>query len=233
MRRKLRLFFQQLGSAVKKATKAGWGRIKRNLRAEIVELKAGWNKIKKNIWDFLKRYRSVVNLIILLLVGWLLLGWWIAPVSVGTFLFILLVLAPLGIDFTIVEERNARAVGRGGQFLGLLITWADYTFRKTEEGRQPKEAANWEVVEGNEPFHLFGGLRMYSWKWPLERIISYDQEWDHLHEDGTVHHHKGEGMTHILLSLDLYAIRYLLEDKKPAEDINGVPIGVDVILPMR
>jgi regulator of protease activity HflC (stomatin/prohibitin superfamily) len=192
----------------------------------------GWLK-SFSLRNYQGLIRSITILIILILIGILAFGWWMAPISMATFLFVLLVLAPLKINFTFVEESSAQAVMRGGQFKKFLIAWADHTFRKTTEGKQSTEAVNWEVVKGRERFHLFGGLRMYSWQWPLERIIAYEQTWIHLHDDGKIKMHEKEVLRYVLLALDLYVIEYSLSSEDKAEDIDGVPIGVQVILPMQ
>jgi len=235
----IKKIIRPLGSAVFKKIKWGLNTVK-------TWIKERGRRIMGTMKGLSKRYRNAIILIGIGLIVWLLIGWWVVsagkgwwivpvgtvPVGIGFFLLTYFVLAPLKIDFTFVDESSGQAVVRGGQLVKFLITWADHTFRKTAEGKQSTEAANWEVVKGKEPFHLFGGLRMYSWKWPLDRILEYHQEWTHLHEDGKAKSHK-EDMFHILLSLDLYVIEYPLTSKEAAEDIDGVPIGLQVILPMQ
>lgn len=139
-------------------------------------------------------------------------------------------------SFTVVEEGTSKIVMRGGEFRKALIAWKGYTFKITKEGKQAKEEDNWEVVEGKEHWHPFGGLRRFGIPL-LDKIHGYRHRWVHLHEDGEIVKHD-EWLDFALLKKDLYVIEIpLIEEKgaeeKGAEDKDGVPLGISVVLPMR
>lgn len=132
---------------------------------------------------------------------------------------------------TFTEEGTVKPVVRGGELQKFLIAWKDHTFKITRDGRQSEEKDNWEVVAGKEPLHILGGLRYYGF-WPIDQILEYKFKWTHLHEDGTVVSH-AEWLDYALLKTDLYVIEIPLKEDGGMEDVNGVPLGMSIVMPMK
>ena len=160
----------------------------------------------------------------LILLG--VIGGIIVPIALVYFF-----LAKENLWFTFVEEGTVKAVVTGGEFRKFLIAWKGHTFKITKERRQKEAKDNWEIVEGREPPHLFGGLRFYG-LWPIDQIFEYKFRWTHLHEDGKAVSHD-EWLDFALLKTDLYVIEYPLTEKEAAEDIDGVPLGINLVMPIR
>jgi len=148
---------------------------------------------------------------------------WMGFVS---FLLVWLYLAPNNMFFTFIKEGHAKIVVRAGQFHKALINWQGRTFSYKKSGDD-----RWEIVEGNET-HLFGGLRLYSLFWPLDKIYTYDHRWTHLHSNGEIVSHQ-EHLDFVFLKEDMYVVRVDLRDEAGMEDINGMPIGITILLPMK
>jgi len=140
-----------------------------------------------------------------------------------------------------VQEGTCINVMRGGQFHKSEMAWKDHVFLINKEGRQETVAKNWEVVDGEDKKHILGGIRLYTLIPGLDKIDYYRHEWAHIHADGRVVFHD-EWLDSVMLKLDIYAIDIPLEEEiekkgeetesKGAEDINGVPLGITVALPM-
>ncbi|MCD6528227.1 SPFH/Band 7/PHB domain protein [bacterium] len=145
---------------------------------------------------------------------WILL----TAVLIGLSLFLLIwfVLAPRNLWFTFVKEGTAKVVVRGDKFEKALIQWEGYTFDK-----------KWNVVEGKEPWHPFGGLRYYGF-WPIKDIYIYDFEWTNVKGDGTIEHHPEEVLDYILLKEDVYYFKI-----ETAEDIELLPMELEVVMTVR
>jgi len=147
------------------------------------------------------------------------------------FFFIYYFLAPRNMWFTFIKEGTAKTVVKGDAVEKFLIQWSDYTFNYKEERTEEK----WQIIEGEEK-HLFGGLRLYSIFFPLYDIFVYRHKWTHLHENGEVVSHD-EWLDFVFLKEDMYVIEIPLveeEDKlEGAEDINGLPLGIQIVVPMR
>jgi len=137
-------------------------------------------------------------------------------------------LARRNLFFTFVDEGTAKIVVRGNEFDKVLMAWKDHHLDK-----------EWNVKEGEEKKgwfeRLFGGLRFYGIP-PFQKILVYHFRWSHLHEDGTVKSHD-EWIDYVLLKTDVYVIELplVLEPGKEeaTEDINGMPLGISVLLPIR
>ena len=143
------------------------------------------------------------------------------------------VLSPQNRWFTFVKDGTAKIIVKGTAVDKILIQWQGYTFSYGEQDFEKK----WTVIEGREPSHPFGGFRFYSLFYPLFDVYIYRHRWTHLHEDGTVKTHD-EWLDFVFLKRDLYVIEIpLIEGKEKteegAEDINGVPLGIQIVIPMR
>jgi len=139
-------------------------------------------------------------------------------------------LAPTNRFSTFVKEGSAKLIVKGDAFEKALIQYQERTFlyrKKQVEGDE-----KWEVVEGKEPQHLFGGLRLYSLLYPLFDVYIYHHRWTHLHEDGSIKTHD-KWLDYVFLKEDLYVIELPLQEEGGVEDINGMPMGIKVILPMK
>ncbi|HOK35186.1 MAG TPA: hypothetical protein PLL80_00300 [Candidatus Pacearchaeota archaeon] len=137
---------------------------------------------------------------------------------------IYLILAPNNFIFARVDEGTARVVVGAGAFKKALIQWKGYTFDE-----------NWNVVKEDEnhkePWHPLGGIRFYGIP-PFRQIYCYNFKWTHLHQDGIVKSHD-EWICHVLLKRDLYVVQIPLSTEKQAEDINGMPLGISMVFPIR
>ncbi|HUW72084.1 MAG TPA: hypothetical protein VMV66_02785 [Candidatus Humimicrobiaceae bacterium] len=148
-----------------------------------------------------------------------------------TFLLIWFWLARANRWFTFVKEGTAKIILKGGKFKEALIVWENRTFRYRTDKLEGDE--KWEVVEGKEPLHLFGGLRLYSLLHPIDDVYIYRHRWTHLHEDGSIKTHD-ERLDYVYLKEDLYVIDMpLQEEGGGTNDINGMPMGIKIVLPMR
>jgi hypothetical protein len=146
------------------------------------------------------------------------------------FFLIYFYLAPNDIFFTFVKETTGKIVVRGGEFQKALIAQKGHTFQGNLSSKG-KEEDNWEVIEGKE-WHPFGGLRFYGF-WPLDKIYHYDFEWTHLHEGGRVVVHKEKELDQILLKIDSYVVECKFEGNEAVEDIDGLPLAVKLVVPIR
>jgi len=147
-----------------------------------------------------------------------------------------------------------------GEFDYAIIGWKGHAFKGTVENVSGTEY--WDIVEGEGPKKslfrkIFGGLRYFGIP-PFQRIFSYRHKWTHLHENGEAVSHD-EKINHVFLKKDIYVIRIPLiekvietkvietkekegkkeEEKKEeteeegAEDIDGIPLGISIIVPME
>ena len=152
---------------------------------------------------------------------WILLG--ILIIGLVTFLIIWFYLAPRNYWFTFVEEGRAKIVVRGDKFEKALIQWTGHTFdyqKKVEEDK-------WNVIEGKEKWHPFGGLRYYGF-WPIKALYSYRFQWTGVTEDGIVQHHPKEWLDYVLLKDDVYYF-----EVKQAEDRNLLPLDFGIVITLR
>jgi len=122
-------------------------------------------------------------------------------------------------DTRIEVERFGR--GRFARFIGeRRITGED----GTEEVREVV------VAEGflyQEPWHPFGGLRLYG-LWPIHDIYVYSFQWTGVAEDGSIVRHPRETLDYILLRDDVYYARI-----EECEDKNLLPLDIELVLTIR
>ena len=174
------------------------------------------------------------------IVFWLIsLGGWIGAtvflgkiaffVSFAIFIFFTIplvysVLAPKNLFFTFIKEGTCKIVMRGEQFERALIQWKGYTIDDNGNVDEREETPGFFK-------QMFGGLRFYGI--PLfQKLYKYRQRWTHLHEDGTAKAHDEE-LDSVFLKEDLYVFEFVSTDAEAIEDINGVPLAVTVVMPMR
>jgi hypothetical protein len=152
------------------------------------------------------------------LIFWIGLG----TVIIFTLFLVYFELAPKNLFFTFIEEGTAKIIVKGGEFQKILISWKDHIIDKD----------TWDVKEkkGVEA-GFFGGLRFYGIP-PIQQIFSYKQRWVHLHENGDIKEHE-EDLNYVLLKTDFYVFDLPLTEKESAQDINGMSLGVKVVIPMR
>jgi len=151
-------------------------------------------------------------------------------VVIIVFLLIFYRLAPANRFTTFVKEGSAKLIVKGEAFEKALIQYADRIF--LGDKKQVEGDKKWEVVEGKEHRHLFGGLRLYSLLYPLFDVYIYHHHWTHQHADGSIVTHD-KWLDYVFLKSDIYVIDLPLKEKEGAEDINGMPMGIKMILPMR
>ena len=165
------------------------------------------------------------------IIGWILgsffLGsivFWIGLLIMPIFSFILVYfdLAPRDMHFTFVKEGTGVIVMRGGEFDKMIISWKGYTI----------DPNTWDIIKvSGIRIRLFGGLRFYG-IYPFQKIGHYQQRWAHLLEDGTVKKHDEE-LYYVLLKTDYYVFELPITENNSAEDINGIPIYVRLVVPIR
>ncbi len=164
------------------------------------------------------------------------IGWIVGTIMVGQIVFwvglliisifsLLLVyfnLAPRDMCFTFVKEGTGIIVMRGGKFDKIIISWKGYII----------DSNTGNIIKvPNARIELFGGLKFYG-IYPFQKIGHYQQRWSHLIEDGTVKKHDEE-LYYVLLKTDYYVFELPITDSNSAEDINGVPIYVKLVVPIR
>jgi len=163
-------------------------------------------------------------------------GWIVGSFMVGQIVFwigllvmpifsILLVyldLAPKKADFSFIKEGTGIIILKGGQFHKIMISYKGHVINKKTWDVEKKEGVKQA---------LFGGLVLWGIA-PFQRIGHYFQRWSHLLEDGTVKSH-AEELYHVLLKTDYYVFELPIIKNKSAEDINGVPIEVKIVIPIR
>ena len=161
----------------------------------------------------------VVSLLVLIGVAiFLLLKFWIfTAVIICLGLTILLLiwkwLAPTNRWFTFIKEGTAKVIVKGDAFKKVLIQWTDHTIDDEQN-----------VVEGEEPWHPFGGFRFYGF-WPLLNVYTYYFKWSGVTEDGEVVKHPKELIDFILLKDDVYWTKV-----EKAEDKNLLPLDIELFL---
>jgi hypothetical protein len=138
------------------------------------------------------------------------------------FLLIYFWLAPTNRWFTFVKEGTAKIVVRADGFEKALIQWKGRTFDYSKTGED-----KWNVVEGSEVWHPFGGLRYYGF-WPIKDIYIYNFKWSGVTENRQVVHHPKETLDYILLKDDVY-----WAEVNEAEDKNLLPLNVELMLTIR
>lgn len=175
----------------------------------------------------------------LMFIGWIagltVVGFTLKWFGIGFIIMLLLTvpfvyrgLAVLSLFLTFVDEGKAKIIVRGDEFDKALMSWKDHHLDKK----------TWDVVEGEEEKgrfrRWFGGLRFYGIP-PFQKVLTYHFRWSHLHEDGTIGNHD-EWIDYVLLKMDVYVIELplVLEEGKEeaSEDINGMPMGISVLLPI-
>ncbi|MCD6178074.1 hypothetical protein J7K03_02410 [bacterium] len=134
-----------------------------------------------------------------------------------SFLIIYFYLAPRNLYFTFVREGTAKAIVRGGEVAQMLIQWKGHTL----------DPETWEVIEGREPWHPFGGLRYYG-LWPIYDVYIYDFKWTGVTEDGKVESHPKETLDYILLKEDVYWAKV-----EKAEDKNKLPLTLELLFTIQ
>lgn len=122
-------------------------------------------------------------------------------------------LAPTNRWFTFVKEGTAKIVVKGDAFKKVLIQWTDHTVDDEQN-----------VVDGEEPWHPFGGFRFYGF-WPLLDVYTYNFKWSGVTEDGEVVKHPKELIDYILLKDDVYWVKV-----EKAEDKNLLPLDIELFL---
>jgi hypothetical protein len=213
----------------------------------------------KNFWFIGFALIAIIGTIIVSYL-WGLIGFGIIVMSVIIVILFILslyyVFAPQNNIFTFLEEGTTKMVMRGGsddklgEFDYALIGWKGYIFKGTIENVSGTEY--WDVVKGEEPKNLFrktfGGLRYFGIP-PFQRIFSYRHKWTHLHENGEAVSHN-EILDYVFLKKDIYVIEIPLIEKRKkeetkeeaekqkteeegAEDIDGIPLGISIIVPME
>lgn len=165
------------------------------------------------------------------LIGWIVgsfmigqIVFWIGLLIMPIFsvLLVYLDLAPRDADFSFIKEATAIIILKGGQFQKIMISYKGHIMN-------PK---TWDVEEKEGVKQaFFGGLRFWGVS-PFQKRGHYYQRWSHLHEDGTVKNH-GEELYHVLLKTDYYVFELPIIKNKSAQDINGIPIEVKIVVPMR
>jgi len=128
------------------------------------------------------------------------------------------ILAPKNIWFTFVNEATSKSIVKAGKFEKALIQWKDHTFDK-----------DWNVIEGKEPWHPFGGLRYYG-LFPLKDVYCYYFAWTGVTQEGKIDVHPKEKLDYILLRDDVYYFIALEQETKPPE---LVPVDVEILLTIR
>ena len=123
--------------------------------------------------------------------------------------------APNNLFFTFVIEGTGKIVVKGGEFSRFLIQWQGHTINQ-----------NGEVVEGNEPWHPFGGLRFYG-IWPVYDIYVYRLRWTSLRESGEPVQH--DVVQDFVLLKDFVYYTEL----KAAEDKDKVPLTFGLVITLR
>ncbi len=149
--------------------------------------------------------------------GWRLL------VEIGGVLFLVLIpflliyfkWAKNNLNSTFVSEGTAKVIVKGGEVVGMLIQWKGRTFDR-----------EWNVIEGDDGRHPFGGLRFYG-IWPVYDIYLYRLRWTNLHADGTPAEHD-----EILDSVMLKDMVYYMEIDG-AEDEDKIPLKIGLLLTLR
>lgn len=135
------------------------------------------------------------------------------------------------------------------------MTWQDHLFKIEKDGHQQNEADNWDVIDAKTSKRRFGGFVRFTYFPFLDKIDFSRHRWAHVHEDGKIVRHD-EKQDFSMLKPDMYAFEISLpEDRiaekeeneagpeektgistggkgQGAEDIEGVPLGVAVGLPM-
>jgi len=129
------------------------------------------------------------------------------------------VLAPRDMFFTFVDEGTCAVIVMAGKFYKALIQWEGHTFDHTFDH-------NWDVIDGTEPWHPFGGLRFYG-IYPFLQRYSYKFRWISLRED--VHEERHE---EILYSVLLKDFPYVLKIAG-AENSEMVPLDFTLIVTAR
>lgn len=124
-------------------------------------------------------------------------------------------LAPTNLYWTIIQEGTSKIVKRGGKAVKGLIQY---------KGKVLNE--DWDVVDGQEEKHLFGGLRFYGW-WPREEIHIYKLRWTSIQENGKTVQHEEE-LDSILLKEKIYAMKI-----EGAEDKDGIPLDIDLLITLK
>lgn len=193
---------------------------------------------KKEWQKEMKRQLGVVlgsffSLLFIFLAGWILSNyvpylkdhwrWWMSLTWIGFFLasviyVLIFKFMPEGIFITQVEEGTGKVVMRLGQALRGLIQYKGRTL----------EDPDWDVVldEEKKEKHPFGGLRWVG-IWPFYYIYKYSQRWTSVRENGEAFSHEEE-LDSTLLKEKIYHLKL-----EGAEDKDGIPIDVDILLTGR
>lgn len=177
--------------------------------------------------------------------------WWLVAMFWLSWLITLILAmwtewAPKSFVFTFVPEGYIKAVLRSGEIHKVLFRWEEHRLATKADVEAGRASRRWDVME-SPPLpmgrwsgwwsRLFGGFHFVGIP-PFQRIMTYTFEWSHLHEDGSVHHHK-EKLDYLLAKWDSYVIEIPLGDEddnsenKGAEDKAGIPLGVTAVFPMR
>ncbi|MFH1575659.1 MAG: SPFH domain-containing protein, partial [Candidatus Nealsonbacteria bacterium] len=149
---------------------------------------------------------------------WIIL-WFIGLIVLLTVsgLLVYFVLAPENLWWTFKKEGSAKIVTRGDQFDKILIQWEGHTLNRVTN----------DVVEGEEPSGLFGGLFYYGF-WPFKNIYNYDFTWTGVKENGEIDHHPKERLDYISLKDDVYWAKVV-----NAEDKDLLPLTLELLFTVR
>lgn len=145
------------------------------------------------------------------------------PVILG--LTIWFVLAPKNYFFTFAKESTAKIVVKGDKFDKCIIQWEGYTL---DHG--------WNVIEGEEPWHPFGGFRFYG-LWPIWDIFIYRLRWHDVQRTGDTAFEKPEFhdeiIDYVLLRPDVYWVKIFKAETGGAGVRERIPVDVEFLTTMR
>ncbi|KPJ54762.1 hypothetical protein AMJ47_03375 [Parcubacteria bacterium DG_72] len=167
----------------------------------------------KGLWYWL----LVIPLVLLAIVAMLVI----------IFLIIYFWWAPNNLYFTFIPEGTGKDIVRSDQFKEAIINWQEHVLVKPKNKGQYPDKDLWDVVEGDPPKRMFGGLYFYGW-WPVDDVYIYPFTWTSVGENGAKIEHKEEILDYVMLKEDIY-----LCIVSKAEDKLLLPTDIEVILPIR
>jgi hypothetical protein len=147
----------------------------------------------------------------------------------GVFCFIYFFLAPNDYFWTFIEDGTIKTIVKGTTFDHFLIAWEGKVFEIQMREHKDDPEANWEIVEGNKRKPMFG--LYWVGIWPINAVLLMRVQFNHMHPDGKIKYHD-ETQDFLVAKIDNYVFDYSLKDETPAEDMNGIPLGATMIIPM-